>query len=95
MRSELEAKMERTEMRMIMWRCGVSLRAKLRRLIYVEATIGDVMRMCTLKLLTKYTQTVIGHTNLCNKYTTYILNIAASLNPTDFYSKYCASVCQI
>ena len=47
MTAELESKMERTEMRMIMWMFGVSLKERqpgteLRRQLGVEAT-GDLM----------------------------------------------------
>ncbi len=53
MRAEHEAKLERTEMRMIRWMCGVSLRerktsAELREWIGVEA-VGDVMRRNRLR----------------------------------------------
>ena len=53
MRAELESMMERTEMRMIRWMCGVSLKERqpsteLRRKLDIEA-IGDVMRRCRLR----------------------------------------------
>ena len=45
--------MERTEMMMVRWMCGVSMRERqpsteLRRRLDVEAT-GDVMRRCRLR----------------------------------------------
>ena len=51
MRAELESKMERTEIRVIRWMCGVSLKERhtsieLRRCLGVEA-IWDVMRRFT------------------------------------------------
>ena len=58
MRAELESKMERTEMRMIRWMCGVSLTenpkerqssTELRRSLSLEA-IGDMLRRCRLGL---------------------------------------------
>ena len=53
MRAEHEAKLERTEMRMIRWMCGVSMRerktsAELREWIGVEV-VGDVMRTNRLR----------------------------------------------
>ena len=52
-RAELETKMERTEMRMIKWMCGVvpgerQPSIELRRRLGAEA-IGDVMRRCRLR----------------------------------------------
>ena len=53
MRAEMESKVERTEMRIIRWMWGVSVKERqpsneLRRRLRVEA-IGDVMRGCRLK----------------------------------------------
>ena len=53
MRAELESKTERTEMTMIRWMCGVSLKERhasteVRKHLGVEA-IRDVMRRCRLR----------------------------------------------
>ena len=49
MRAELEAKMDRTEMKVIRWMCGVSLierrlSTELRRRLGVEAIVGVMRR---------------------------------------------------
>ena len=49
MRAELETKMERTEMRMIRWMCGVSLKERQPSTELGVEAVGDVMRRGRLR----------------------------------------------